>query len=283
MTRGSGYRQAVTGFSAKVDNVVSVASLLKAISFDEKVNVIIRPKGMLFVVEQGKCVQASVFIPKEEFSAFSLSLEDEEEELSFNIPFKELLDCLKVFYSDSKNESLADNSLHTSMSLSYEGHGSPFELRLNENGVVTQFELRTYEVDDLMTIDFTQIDSKVILRADAMKDLFAELEGHAPEKVKLQVPLSGTIKITGSGIYGEMVIEIPVDGSIVESFECTNPGSALYSFPMLRNSFKALHLSRSVAIKLDPQQTLSITFMLPLKTSSFVEFFCLPQTHEDDD
>jgi len=80
-------------FAARVENVVAVASLLKSVAFDEKVNVFVDTVGLKFTVEEGKCVQASVLIPKASFLDFHVA----EENVSFKIPFKELLDCLKVF------------------------------------------------------------------------------------------------------------------------------------------------------------------------------------------
>jgi len=266
-------------FAARVENVVAVASLLKSVAFDEKVNVFVDKIGLKFTVEEGKCVQASVLIPKASFLDFHVA----EEDVSFKIPFKELLDCLKVFYSDSRNESLSETASHTSMRLSYEAHGSPFVLQLEESGVVTDFQLRTEECDDLMTFQLDPIICKVILRSDHMSDLLTEIEGNSPETVQIEVPLRGPVKISGIGLSGNMEVTIPIDSSVVESFECSNAISGHYSFPILRYAFKALNLSQVMALKMDPSGILSLSFLMPTKSDSFVEFYCIPKAGEDDD
>jgi len=269
---------------AKIANVTSVANLLKSIAFCEKVNIFANQTGLRFIVEEGKYVQACVYTPKELFQEFEVT-QDEEEEIAFKIPLKELLDCLKIFCSDGRSHEsfITESGSNTSLTLQYRNNGSPFLLLLDENGITTNVQLRTEPVDEIMDFDQDSTTCKIILRSDYMRELFSEIDGNGPEQVQISVNPNEDMKISGTGISGLMEVIIPQQCELVESFSCTSVSSAYYSFPVLRHSFKPLYLSQKFSLKMDSNGILGLSFLVQVKPDVFVEFYCLPQIHEDAD
>lgn len=81
-------------FLAKLDNIKTFYTALKAINFNEDANIVISEDGFKAVVEESKYAQASLYVTKSCFSEFRL-LGDEEVSIRLNLSV--FTDCLSIF------------------------------------------------------------------------------------------------------------------------------------------------------------------------------------------
>jgi len=275
-------------FCGCVEQIPVLANLLKSIAFTHKVNVGVMPSGLRFTVEEGKYIQASVTINRDIFDEFCIPSDDSD--VSFKIPFKELLDCLKFFCSEGRGgESTFSTTTglgrHSSLKLMYKSYGSPLKLLLDENGVVTDFQIKTEPfAEDLMEFAMEgSVTCKLILVSEQMSDLLAEFESNNPGMIRIAIIPDQELRLCCDGIAGIMTCSIPYNSEMVQGFECLSECHVSYKFSMLRHTFRAMNMSQTMSIKIDSNGILCLTFLMATKTDSFVEFFCLPNSMEEEE
>ncbi|KND04394.1 uncharacterized protein SPPG_00125 [Spizellomyces punctatus DAOM BR117] len=105
---GRSTANASSHFKGKLDNVRSLVTILKAISFKEKANCVINRQGIQFIVEESKASQARTQIRESHFREFLFPRSrlgspngddsgDIDSEICFCIELPTLLDCLTIF------------------------------------------------------------------------------------------------------------------------------------------------------------------------------------------
>uniref|UniRef100_A0A1X7TQ88 Uncharacterized protein n=1 Tax=Amphimedon queenslandica TaxID=400682 RepID=A0A1X7TQ88_AMPQE len=143
------------------------------------------------------------------------------------------------------------NEGNTSLRLYYDGYGTPLQLVLEENEVVTECSIQTSEADETLDFDFVSanICNKVIIKSECMRETFNELD------------LSKS--------------------DMVEVFECKTTQKNKYKLALLKPLAKALSPSSKIALRMDTRGFLSLQFMIVTedKQLCFVEYLCVP---EDD-
>ncbi|ODN02693.1 Cell cycle checkpoint protein RAD1 [Orchesella cincta] len=277
----------------KADNlgVTTVTSLLKTINFCEKVNVFVSAAGIRFIVEEGRYVQAGVLFKSELFRTFNCN----EELVGFKIPFKELLDCLKILGGDSKSSNITNDTVDgvgapvgvgssRSMQITYSGYGSPFALSLEENGMITEIELRTEE-EEVIT-DYDGIDRKWDITMDSrlLHEYLFELEGYSPENVTIRVVPDSCLQFRATGAAGSLKISIPKTCGGIERFcSVANQESARYKFSILRHSFKMIHAAEKVVLQMGDNEVLSIRLIFKETMGTTCEFHVVPLVENMDE
>lgn len=110
-------------------------------------------------MEHCRSIQASACLDSQLFSTFKFE-GFEDDQVNFCISLKALLHCLQIF-GDEKNSSIwggtyEQNILRVGVTcrMVYDGPGNPFQLLLDEAGVITICELTTYEVEMIDDIAF---------------------------------------------------------------------------------------------------------------------------------
>lgn len=107
-------------FQAKLDNIKTFHSSLKALNFAKNVTICIMSDGLRMIVEEAKYVQATIYMSRECFSEYCL-LDDTPMEMRVDLP--SVTNCLGMFAG-------ADSS----MKLMYKGPGAPLVFILEQHG-----------------------------------------------------------------------------------------------------------------------------------------------------
>ncbi|KAL5972062.1 Cell cycle checkpoint protein RAD1, partial [Taenia solium] len=196
-------------------------------------------------------------------------------------------DCLSVFGVNS------NNSL-TSVILRYKDHGDTLDLLLEDSGVVAECNIKTMDALEVLDFDFasSQLTSKVIIKSECMREAFSELDVTSDILEISIIPNTlphPRLRLTTYGFEGTTHYDFPRDSDFVELFECstTEPCVARYRLSLLRPSTnRALALSTRISLRMNGRGFLSLQYMIQAgndSTSSFVEFFCVPDVDEPDE
>ncbi|CAL8090289.1 unnamed protein product [Orchesella dallaii] len=278
----------------KADNlgVTTVTSLLKTINFCEKVNVFVSVAGIRFIVEEGRYVQAGVLFKAELFRTFTCS----EDSVGFKIPFKELLDCLKILGGESKGGNVTNDTVDgvgapgaavgssRSMQITYGGYGSPCAFSLEENGMITEIELRTEELDVISDYDEDNRKWEITMDSKLLHEHLFELEGYSPENVIIRVVPDSCLQFRAIGSAGSLKISLPKKCGGVERFcSVANPESARYKFSILRHSFRLIQASEKVVLQMGETGVLSIRLIFKEAMGTTCEFHIVPLVEDADE
>eukprot|EP00037_Helgoeca_nana_P017436 m.165366 g.165366 ORF g.165366 m.165366 type:complete len:230 (+) comp23995_c0_seq2:297-986(+) len=152
MTDGT---QGMSLFSARLDDVQSMSSILKTVSFVQEATCEISKAGLKFIVEHHKSLEAKAFFQASLFHSFYYA--DGDDTTSFSVNLGVLLECLSIFGS----------SVSATLKMSYAGYGSPLVLLLEDGGIVTDCSIRTSEPGELLGIDIrqTEIPGNIIMKS----------------------------------------------------------------------------------------------------------------------
>jgi cell cycle checkpoint protein len=252
-------------FVAKIDSARTLSSILKAIHFKETATCFISSNGLKITVEDAKCVQGNAFVQSAIFQEFSFT----EESATFKINMNVLLECLNIFGSK-------DPAHQTALKMCYNGYGSPLVLLLEENGVLTDCSIRTQEPEETLDFDFcsANVVNKAILKAECMREVFAELDMTSDVLQILLSPDSPYFRLSTFGNAGTTHFDIPSDSEMMETFDCRQTQAYRFKITLLKPSLKALTLASRVSVRLDTRGFLSMQYMIRNHDGSvsFVEY-----------
>ncbi|XP_026683967.1 uncharacterized protein LOC103515469 [Diaphorina citri] len=101
----------------------------------------------------------------------------------FQIPFIALLQCLTIFDGCSNTPGAT-----STLKMTYRGYGHPLNLILEEEGVLTDCQIRTQEAIDVLNfvIRDDEMSFKIIMKALELKLIFAELDSSS-EYIELKM------------------------------------------------------------------------------------------------
>jgi len=266
---------------AKLESVKIFAQLLKSIHFRERSTWYISTNGIKVTVEDAKCVQTNAFIKAEIFQEFLLrpGRGDEEgsDDLSFSVNLGVVLECLNMFGGVGGGENLG---AAPSLKICYAGYGHPFVLYLEEQGVVTDCQVKTKEAEECLDFNFAnaKITSKVIMNSDYLKEVFSELDTSS-EYIQFCISqASPNFQIKTMGPAGDCNVSVPTSSDMVELFNSTSTSSAKYKLAMLKHGIKPLGLSEKVSIRMDERDFLCLQYMVRTEDGpAFLEFYCAPE------
>lgn len=266
---------------ARLENVKILAQLLKSIHFRERSTWYISENGIKVTVEDAKCVQTNAFIKADLFQEFMLRPgrgdEDGTDDLSFSVNLGVVLECLNMFGGVGVGENLGSAP---SLKICYAGYGHPLVLYLEEQGVVTDCQVKTREAEECLDFNFAnaKIISKVIMNSDYLKEVFSELDTSS-EYIQFCVsPGTPNFQIRTMGPAGDCNVDVPNSSDMVELFTSSNTSSARYKLAMLRHGIRPLGLSEKVSIRMDERDFLCLQYMVRTDDGpAFLEFYCAPE------
>jgi len=269
---------------ARLENVKIFSQLLKSIHFRERSTWYISENGIKVTVEDAKCVQTNAFIKAEIFQEFLLKPgrgdEEGSDDLSFSVNLGVVLECLNMFGGVGAGENLGSAP---SLKICYAGYGHPLVLYLEEQGVVTDCQVKTREAEECLDFNFAnaKIISKVIMNSDYLKEVFSELDTSSEHIQFLVSPSTPNFQIRTFGPAGDCNVDVPNTSDMVELFTSTATSTAKYKLAMLRHGIKPLTLSEKVSIRMDERDFLCLQYMVRTDDGpAFLEFYCAPE--EDD-
>ncbi|XP_003391123.2 PREDICTED: cell cycle checkpoint protein RAD1-like [Amphimedon queenslandica] len=255
-------------------NARTLSNVLKAIQFRDTATCFISSTGLRVTVEQAKCVQANCFVKSDLFQAYNYN---EDSTLIFNIDLNVLIECLCIF----------GNEANTSLRLYYDGYGTPLQLVLEENEVVTECSIQTSEADETLDFDFVSANvcNKVIIKSECMRETFNELD-LSSEFIEIYMSEGEpNFRLSTHGYTGTTQFDYPKKSDMVEVFECKTTQKNKYKLALLKPSAKALSPSSKIALRMDTRGFLSLQFMIVTedKQLCFVEYLCVPEDDSKED
>lgn len=259
-----------------VANTRNIIQLLRAIHFQDVAMVFASANGLKVTVEKSKCIQASAFIQADIFHSYNIR----EDSLTFKINLSVLMECLNIFGCPTTPGAM------TSLKLCYNGYGSPLNLLLEDEGVVTDCSIKTQEPDDVLDFDFNNANviNKIIMKSECLKEAFIEMDVSSDV---LQLSLSPDPPYFRLSTFGGMStfhMECPKDSELIELFQCSQAQTNRYKTSLVRPAAKALALSNKTSIRTDDRGFLCLQFMIVTENghTSFVEFYCSPDEEMND-
>lgn len=266
-------------YEMKVFNVKSVSAILKVLQFKQEQNALcfVSDKGLRMVVEDAKCVQLSAYIGTDIFFDFSLK----EPHVVFKINLSTMLDCLTIF--DNCPRIIPGST--TTLKMFAKSASGPLQMILEQDGVITECELKLMEPDEPIDFDLSVNDviNKVIMNSVNFKEVFTDLDASSDCVEILMSPEDPYFLITTFGICGDCQITISPDCDMVTSFQCTRETKFRYQYSQIKPILKPLAASTKVSIKTDINGLLGLQFMIHTedKQLCYVQFFCTPLVEED--
>ncbi|CAF1115424.1 unnamed protein product, partial [Brachionus calyciflorus] len=127
---------------AKLDNARILFNLAKAVNFKEHAVFCALDSGLKISCEDAKCTQGIAFVHTDLFQEYSVK----EDCVCIKINLTVLIECLNIFGS-------VVNSIPTALKICYEGYGHPLTLLLEDNGIITECNIRTMEADSLVNFE----------------------------------------------------------------------------------------------------------------------------------
>lgn len=262
-------------FEARLDNVRSMSSVLKSVSFKDHATIFISSNGVKVTVEESKCAQVNAFLQSDLFQTFNFT----SDTIVFRINLNVLMECLNIFGG-------APGQSFTSLKMCYPGHGEPLELVLEEGGVVTECHIKTMDADEILDFNFTSlgVQNKIIMKSECLRDAFNDLDSSSQVIEVLLSPDEPWFRLSTFGQAGRTVNEYPKDSDMMESFECRVTQANRYKLTLLQPSIKALLQSTKVSVRMDTRGFLSLQYMIKVEDGStcFVEYLCAPDEDNED-
>jgi len=269
---------------ARLENVKILAQLLKSIHFRERSTWYISQNGIKVTVEDAKCVQTNAFIKADIFQEFTLkSSEDDNDsdDLSFSVNLGVVLECLNMFGGVGSGDNFG---AAPSLKLCYAGYGHPLVLYLEEQGIVTDCQIKTREAEECLDFNFAnaKIVSKVIMNSEYLKEVFSELDTSS-ELIQFCVSShEPNFQIKTMGPAGDCSVEVKNTSDIIELFSSSHISKAKYKLTMLKHGLKPLSLSEKVSLRMDERDFLCLQYMVRTDDGpAFLEFYCSPEEESD--
>ncbi|XP_050353084.1 cell cycle checkpoint protein RAD1 [Nymphalis io] len=257
-------------FTASMDTGKSLYSLLKAIQFQECAVFSAMTEGLKLTVEEGKCVQASAYIPADNFTEYHVRT---DVDVMFKISIAVLTECLNIFGASEES----------TLKMYYRSEGSPLLLVLQPqsvHNVMTDCEISTQTADSVLELkdeDSSEV-AKLVLKATAFLSLLADLE-RSCDVIELNLsPDHPNVSIITYGMQDRSCIDVPKSADMVESFSCDHPVTLKYQLPHIRLIMKALAISSKVVLRCSSNGILLLQLKLEKEDQRqmFSEFYILP-------
>lgn len=265
-------------FLAKLENVKTFYTSLKAINFNDDANIIVSDDGLRVIVEESKYVQASVYLTKQCFSEYRL-LGDDDLELRVNLTV--VTDCLSIFAG-------AD----CSVKLLYKGNGAPLVLILEQHGdddLITEVSVKTKNVEEYLEFALDEDDdsyNSVILRGADFSNLLNEIN-KAAEDLEIYIsPRAPYFRLTSHGVEQAVRsnVEVAKTSDTFLTFLCRKVSTTRYKMSHIRLAMKGLAIATKVALRSDKSGLLGLQIVVFAEGEATVhiELFVTPLLDDID-
>lgn len=258
-------------FLAKLDNIKTFYTALKAVQFNENANIIITEDGLKAVVEESKYVQASFYVTRSCFSEYRLL---GPEDISIRLNLSVFTDCLSIFANPE-----------CSMKILYKGTGAPLVLILEQHDgddLITEVSIKTKNSEEHMEFEIDEEDESycsLIVRGADFFNLFSDIN-KAVESLEIFIsPTSPYFRLTSLGaLEEESTMEIARSSDMFITYFCNVESKAQYKMSHIRLAMKALTVATKVALRTDQTGLLGLQIMVFSEGDSqiYIEFFVTP-------
>jgi len=179
--------------------------------------------------------------------------------------------------------------LQAHLQITYASVGSALSLLLEEDGVVTQFEISTLEKTSEIDFDFraAPVSSRMAIKSQFLKNSFAELD--VPGASEVTVTMSSRapfLQMSTKGSSSSCQVDFPMDkdADVFSEFECKEECVQRYALSLIRPCMKALMKSSATNLKMNREGMLSMQHMIPVDDgqSNWVEFLICGQEDTAD-
>ncbi|VDN37670.1 unnamed protein product [Gongylonema pulchrum] len=157
-----------TAVLMKMEDSQELYQALKTIDFQENCLFDITENGLRVIVDDQNAVQGVAYFKPELFAEFIIN----QSVVTFCIPFFLFAECLCVF----------GMGVSTVLKMTYDGHGEPFVVMLEKDGIVVRCLIKTVIPDTMLDFDFNPADvaAKVLMKPAILKEIFLELDPSTP-------------------------------------------------------------------------------------------------------
>ncbi|KAI9103082.1 Rad1/Rec1/Rad17, partial [Phlyctochytrium arcticum] len=287
-------------FRAKLDNVRSLATILRAIAFKDKANCTISQRGIHLTVEDARSLQARTQLRHIHFREFdfpSPPANSPENNIHFNIDVQTLIDCAAIFGGTKGkkrggtgdghgtqnqfvqlHDGIAGGKTVVPVRISCPMNGGHLSLMLEERGVITECRLTTFDSEDYIDMfsAFNQpkVLSKIIMKSYWLRDALAEFDATAENITLTTSPTHPYLRLSTSSLTGESQLDYPKDSDVLESFQCATASRWNYQHALLQMCQKALSLSSRTCLRINAEGFLNMQFMINIneKDIEFAEY-----------
>lgn len=265
-------------FLAKLDNIKTLYTALKAINFNENASLTISEDGLKVVVEESKFVEAAFYITRNCFSEFRLQ---NDEKISLRLNLTVVTDCLSIFANPD-----------CSMKIIYKGRGAPLVLVLEQHDtddLITEVSIKTKNGEDRLDFNIDEDDdsyNSLIVRGADFFNLFSEINKSVDEIEIFISPKFPYFRITSLGeSQAESNIEIAKSSDMFITYYCGRESKARYKMSHIRLMTKALALATKVALRTDSSGLLGLQIMVMSEGDAqiHIEYFVTPLVEDDAD
>ncbi|XP_072934578.1 cell cycle checkpoint protein RAD1 [Epargyreus clarus] len=255
-------------FTASMSSGKTLCSLLKAIQFQECAVFCAMSEGLKFTVEEGKCVQASAYVPADNFTEYHVR---DDVDVMFKISIAVLVECLNIFGSGEES----------SLKMYYRSEGSPLLLVLQPQSVfnvMTDCEIATQTAESALELRADAAAARLVLRAPALLGLLAGLE-RSGDTLELRVsPDHPHLSFLSYGMQDRSCVDVPKSSEMIQSFHCEEPITLKYQLYHIRLIMKALAISSKVVMRCSSNGLLLLQLKLEKEDQRqmFSEFTIVP-------
>lgn len=222
------------------------------------------------------------------------------------ISLENLIECLTLFYGPSGSNTQSGHSHGTKQALSsllssnasnelrgattailaFDGHGSDFEIMLEERGTISQCWLSTSVPEPSIDLMFqnSPVTQQFIIRSEWLRDAFSEMD---PTSETVWIAISSTephFCISTVGENGSTEMTYPNSERVLDSFYCNVPRQEhQYKLSLILKCRQALAIAEKIKIRVNQRGFLSFQFMIPTASDvSFANFVFAPLVSTED-
>ncbi|XP_059613701.1 cell cycle checkpoint protein RAD1 [Phlebotomus argentipes] len=247
-------------FGATLSHVKLLRQILKALTTaDDTKDVIfgVEKDGVRMTVEDGLCLQASFYIPREWFTQFFLKPSAESTPISFALNLNTLSGCLRMTPDDE-----------CTVVMIYCGDAFPVTLAFNghDGNISIEAELKTKIFGETLNFHKHSIPmdyNRVLMGGSNFSLLFSEIDVASEEVEILLSPKEPFFLLRATGkVEAEATVQLAKTSNHIISFNCTRDVQAKYRTSHIRFASKCLAFAHTGALTLYTTGLLSIEILI---------------------
>jgi cell cycle checkpoint protein len=206
---------------------------------DQAVRISCLPNGLKFSFEKGRRFAAKAYLKATYFQNYTIN--EDEGKVVFSVSLSTLLNCLQVFGTSSH------------IDMKYHGRGDPLLITLAEDGVITECELSTIEMEDEIDFSFrsTSVMSRAVVKSEYLKQVFSELEIFGATECEFTLSPEPSLSLAVIADNSEVRVDFPTDkqSGVFTEFECSEPMTIKYLLALLRPCVKAMSRADTTSLR----------------------------------
>ncbi|XP_055694952.1 uncharacterized protein LOC129796857 [Lutzomyia longipalpis] len=247
-------------FGATLHNVKFLRHILKSLTIVEDVILEIEKGGMRLTVEDGLCIQASLFIPQEIFAEYYLKpqLDQVDTTISFALNLSSLTNCLRMTSDED-----------CKLIIIYSGAAYPLVLAFNratDSNIAIEAELKTKSFSGALNFHKHTMPNEcntIIMKGINFAMLFNEIDVSSEEIAILLSPREPYFLLRATGrVHAEATVQVAKTSNTIVQFNCTQDLQMRYRSSHIRFASKCLAFAHTVALTIYNTGLLNIELLV---------------------